>query len=116
MFWGGIRCGRKSQLKSMMGDADAPRGGVTARVSIDVPADQLPALIDRTATFVRDNAKIHTARHVREWLEAMSIGVLKWPAAATHVATLAPTTPQAVAYLEEQCGGRLHEEGSGQYK
>src|SRR6266566_8717891 len=61
-----------------MDDPDAPRSGMTARVYLEIFADELPTLIDHTAIFIQDNARIHITKVVREWLTTMSFDILKY--------------------------------------
>jgi transposase len=80
MLWGAISYEYTSDLVPMQGDPNAPRGGVTARVYLDLLEQYLPTVMDYDSTFMHDNASIHRAYIVREWLEEEGIPVLDWPA------------------------------------
>ena len=44
-----------------------------------VVEDQLPTIYQEGLTFMQDNAKIHTARAIKEWMGEMGIELLEWP-------------------------------------
>jgi transposase len=63
----------------MPGDPESPRGGVTSAVYLEVLQEQLPTLYDPDLIFMQDNARIHTARIIKNWLTDMGIKVMEWP-------------------------------------
>ncbi|RYO78149.1 hypothetical protein DL766_007935 [Monosporascus sp. MC13-8B] len=79
MFWGGIRYGKRSFLVALDGDPEAARGGVTGRVYRDHLDEYLPECLDGDSIFMQDNAPVHTARIVKEWLQRQAVEVLEWP-------------------------------------
>lgn len=79
MFWGGIRYGNRGPLVILPGDPDAKRGGVTGAVYRDHIEEYLPTIMDHDTIFMHDNAPVHTAKIVKEWLDNMGFSVLDWP-------------------------------------
>ncbi len=63
----------------MKGDPDAARGGVTAKVYLEVLQEQLPTVMGEDLLFQQDNAPIHTAKIVKEWFKDEGIKKLDWP-------------------------------------
>lgn len=80
MFWAAFGYGIRSDLVVMNGNCDAPRGGVTSKVYLQVLQENLPTILDNDSIFMHDNAGIHTAQIVQKWLEDEGIEVMKWPA------------------------------------
>jgi hypothetical protein len=79
MVWAAF-CGfRRSQLVYMPGDSEAKRGGVTSAVYLEVLEDELPTLWELGLIFMQDDASIHTARLIKNWLEEQGVEVLDWP-------------------------------------
>ncbi len=75
---------KRSRLKFCEHDPNAARGGVTARTYLRLLQEQLPALCDTegttaTSIFMHDNAPIHSADTVQEWLVASPYTVMEWP-------------------------------------
>jgi hypothetical protein len=68
MFWAAFGQGVKTELVTMEGDPDATHGGVTARVYREVLREHLPSILGIGAIFMHDNAPIHTAHIIQEWL------------------------------------------------
>src|SRR5271167_2317480 len=62
----------------MDGDPDSARDGVTARVYKEVLDQHLP-ILHYGAIFMHDNALIHTAHIIRDWLQENRIEVINWP-------------------------------------
>ena len=60
-------------------DLEAPRGDYSARNYIKVLEQELPRMYSPEYTFQQDNAPIHTANAIREWLQGEGIRVLDWP-------------------------------------
>ncbi|KAL8300796.1 hypothetical protein RB597_005700 [Gaeumannomyces tritici] len=79
MFWAGMRHGLKSNLVPLEGDPLAPKGGVTARIYIEVLQEYLPTLLDFDTIFMQDNAPIHKARATLEFLFELGVKLLQWP-------------------------------------
>jgi len=53
----------------MEGDPESARGGVTARVNKEVLNQHLPPILQFGAIFMHDNALIHTAHIIKDWLQ-----------------------------------------------
>jgi transposase len=79
MIWGAIWIGGRSEIVIMERDPDTPRQGYSAASYIRVLEDQLPQWYEPGMTFMQDNARIHTARAVRNWLEEHGVAVTDWP-------------------------------------
>jgi transposase len=79
MFWAAFGYGVRTQLVPMEGDPEAPRGGVTARVYREVLDRHLPPILGFGNIFMHDNAPIHRAHIIREWLWERGIEVMNWP-------------------------------------
>jgi transposase len=79
MFWGAIKYNLKSNLVPLNGDPDAPKGGFTARLYVELLEEYLPTLLDFDSIFMQDNAPIHTARLVTDYLLIEGVEVLVWP-------------------------------------
>jgi len=60
-------------------DAAAKRGGYSAASYINVIKEALPTIWEPGLIYMQDNASIHTARVVRQWLEDHTIPTLEWP-------------------------------------
>jgi DDE superfamily endonuclease len=80
MVWGAIWLGGRSDLIVMQRDEESPRGGYSANSYIKVLEEAMPTMFEPGLTFMRDNARIHTAKKVTDWLEDHAIPVLDWPA------------------------------------
>ena len=63
----------------MEGDQNAKRGGVTAKVYLEVLAKYLPTILEHDSVFIQDNAPIHKAHKVTEFFAEMGIEVMPWP-------------------------------------
>ena len=63
----------------MDGDPTARRGGVTARIYREVLDQHLLPILHFGTIFMHDNAPIHTAHLIREWLEEHNVDVMDWP-------------------------------------
>ena len=79
MFWAAFGYGMRTALVPMDGDPAAARGGVTARVYKEVLGQHLPQILRFGAIFMHDNAPIHTAHIIRDWLYENGIEVMDWP-------------------------------------
>ena len=60
-------------------DPDAPHRGYSAISYLDILDEQLPTIYEPGMIFMQDNAPIHTARLIKNWLEDNGIDVLPWP-------------------------------------
>jgi transposase len=63
----------------MDGDPESARGGVTARVYQVVLDRHLPPILGLGSIFMHDNASIHKAHIIRDWLRENGINVMDWP-------------------------------------
>jgi transposase len=63
----------------MEGDQNAKRGGVTAKVYIEVLREYLLTILEGDSIFMQDNAPIHKAHKVRDFFVEMGIKVMDWP-------------------------------------
>jgi hypothetical protein len=79
MVWAAFCAAQRSRLFIMDGDPQAPRGGVTARIYKGMLETELPTLLDAESIFMQDNAPIHNARIVKEFLAELGVDVLDWP-------------------------------------
>jgi hypothetical protein len=79
MVWGAFGAGQRSELVFMPGDPESKRGGVTSAVYLEVLEDQLPTLWEPGLEFMQDNARIHTAKIIKEWFKEQGIVVVEWP-------------------------------------
>src|SRR5580692_4964138 len=79
MFWAAFGFGCRSDLVVMEGDQNAKRGGVTAKVYLEVLAEHLPTILEHDSVFMQDNAPIHKAHKVAAFFAEMGIDVMPWP-------------------------------------
>ena len=79
MFWASFGYNKRTNLITMKGDPDAPRGGVTARRYLEVIEENLPTILDFNSIFMQDNASVHTAYIIRDWFRDMGIVLVDWP-------------------------------------
>jgi transposase len=61
------------------GDQNAKRGGVTARVYIEVLREYLPTILEHDSIFMQDNALIHKAHKVTAFFIEEGIVIMEWP-------------------------------------
>ena len=61
------------------GDPEAAHRGFTARKYRDLLQEHLGTVLDHDSIFMQDNASIHTAHIVGEWLDEHAIQVMDWP-------------------------------------
>ena len=73
-FWGMQR----SNLYALERDLEAKRNGYSANSYLRVLEDNLPGVYEPGLIFMQDNASIHTAKKVVQWLREHGI-VLEWP-------------------------------------
>ena len=75
-----IRYGIQGPSIPLDGDPNSQRGGVTAVIHRQLLEEELPTLLDGDNIFMHDNAPIHTARIVRDYLEnELAFPILDWP-------------------------------------
>ena len=79
MFWAAFGYGIKTELVIMAGDPESARGGVTARVYHEVLDQHLKPILGLGTIFMHDNAPIHTAHIIRDWLIENEVDVMNWP-------------------------------------
>ncbi len=84
MVWGAFDGYKRLALKFCERDSEAARGGVIARTYLRFLQEQLPVLCgvegtSATSIFMHDNAPIHSADMVQEWLDESSYTVMEWP-------------------------------------
>ncbi|KAJ5117887.1 hypothetical protein N7526_010910 [Penicillium atrosanguineum] len=82
MFWAAFSgCGRRTGLIPLFGRADSPRGGVNRWAILELYQRVLPTLINgiEGAIFQQDNAPVHTAFVVRDWLAEQEFEIMNWP-------------------------------------
>jgi hypothetical protein len=60
------------------GDQNAKRGGVTAKVYLEVLAEYLPMILEHDSVFIQDNAPIHKVYKVTEFFAEIGIEVIAW--------------------------------------
>lgn len=82
MFWAAFSgSGRRTGLIPLFGDPDSPRGGVNRFIILELYQRVLPTLMNgvEDAIFQQDNAPVHTAHVVRDWLADQEFQVMNWP-------------------------------------
>ena len=79
MVWGAIWYGGRSDLVIMERDEESKKGGYSAKSYLAVMEDQLPTIWEPGMVFMQDNAPIHTAEIIKNWLRDNGIQVLDWP-------------------------------------
>ena len=60
-------------------DEASPKNRYTSRSYLEVLKDQLPIIYSPGIIFMQDNAPIHTAQLIKNWLKDNIIPVLEWP-------------------------------------
>lgn len=79
MVWGCIWRGGRSPLVIMERDSDSTSNGYTATSYIRALEEGLAPYYRPGTFFLQDNARIHTARATKEWLEVHGIWVQEHP-------------------------------------
>ena len=74
-FWGMQR----SNLYALERDLKAKRNGYSANSYLRVLEDNLPGVYEPGLIFMQDNASIHTAKKVVQWLREHGIVYMEWP-------------------------------------
>ncbi len=63
----------------MEGNPDSPHGGVTVKRYIETLEEYLPTILEHDSIFMHDNAPIHNAYKVQDWLRDKGIELIGWP-------------------------------------
>ena len=79
MFWAAFGFRYRSDLVVIERDQNTKRGGVIAKVYLEVLAEYLPTILEYDSVFMQDNAPIHKAHKVTEFFAEMGIEVMAWP-------------------------------------
>ena len=82
MFWAAFSgYGRRTGLIPLFRRDDSPRGGINRWVILDLYQRILPTLMNGVegAIFQQDNAPVHTAYVVRDWLAEQEFEIMDWP-------------------------------------
>jgi hypothetical protein len=79
MFWAAFGFGYRSNLVVIEGDQNTKRGGVIAKVYLEVLAEYLPIILEYNSIFIQDNAPIYKAHKVTEFFAEIGIEVMAWP-------------------------------------
>jgi hypothetical protein len=75
MFWVYFGFGCRTDLVVIEGDQNTKRGGVTARVYIDVLREYLPTILEHNSIFMHDNALIHKIYKIRDIFIELGINI-----------------------------------------
>jgi hypothetical protein len=79
MIWGAIWIGGRSNIVIMIRDEDALKRGYSARSYLQCLDAELSEPWFQEMIFMQDNAPIHKASIVQEWLRNYEINVMEWP-------------------------------------
>ena len=80
MVWAAFSGHLRSKVLVLPGDPLSARQGVTARVYLDMLKEELPSLrFDNDCVFMQDNAAIHKAHIVMNWLSENGFKLMDWP-------------------------------------
>jgi len=77
MFWTAFGFGVRSDLVVIEGDQNAKRGGVTAKVYLEVLREYFFTILEYDSIFMQDNASIYKAHKVRDFFEEIEIEVIE---------------------------------------
>jgi len=80
MIWAGVWLGDRSNIAFLQYDNAAPKKGYSARSYEWILEDQIPQIYEPGMIWQQDNASIHTAQRITNWLMDHGITVLEWPA------------------------------------
>lgn len=72
MMWAAFCCTERGDSVRMVRDPEAKANGYTAASYLDVLEDQIPTIYQPGIWFTQDNARIHTARVIREWFTLLA--------------------------------------------
>ncbi len=79
MFWAAFSHNSRTGLVPLDGDSDSIRGGITAKVIVDLYRAFLPTILSPVDIFMQDGASVHTARLVQTILRKLGVTVMVWP-------------------------------------
>jgi transposase len=79
MIWGAIWGNNRSELILMERDPASKKNGYSANFYLEVLKENIPYIWEPGMTFVQDNAPIHRAKKVDDWVEEIGLGLCKWP-------------------------------------
>jgi len=79
MVWACFSGRRKGPIRVLYGDPNVGRGGIRAVDILQLYGEVLPQLVQEDDVFMQDNARVHTAHIVRDWLQSASIETMEWP-------------------------------------
>lgn len=83
MFWAAFSHSICTELVPIDGDEASVRGGVTARVYLEVLKNHLETVIQPGDILIQDGAAIHTVYVIRDFFtnmrEEMGITLMEWP-------------------------------------
>lgn len=67
----------------LQGDPDTKRGGVTSRIILQTLQEALPTITEPGSIFQQDNAPVHKARLVQDWVQGFvednDVELMTWP-------------------------------------
>jgi hypothetical protein len=79
MIWGTIWIGGRSNVVIMERDPFTKKNGYTAASYIAVLEEEMPQWYEPGMVFMQDNAPIHKAQKIKDWLEIHGVEVTEWP-------------------------------------
>ena len=79
MVWAGFWGAGRSELNKMERDPGAKKNGYSADSYLKILDDNLLSIWEPGLIFMHDNAPIHSAYKIRDWLEEHGITVMEWP-------------------------------------
>ena len=79
MIWGAIWIGGRSNVVIMERDPMAAKNGYTTASYISVLEDEFPQWYEPGMIFMQDNAPIHKAKKILDWLELHGVETTEWP-------------------------------------
>ncbi len=79
MVWAGFWATGRSDLVRLRQDPLAKKQGYSARSYLQVLEENLTTIWEPDLLYMQDNARIHCAKSIKQWLEDMGIDMLEWP-------------------------------------
>ena len=79
MVWACFAGKRKGPIRILHGNPNVGRGSIRAIDILALYQDILPPLVVNEDIFMQDNAPVHTARIIRNWMHLEQFIVMKWP-------------------------------------
>ena len=61
------------------GNLESARGGFSAQICEEILREHLPTVIGYNTVFMHDNARVHTAHLIRDFLQEEGYEVMEWP-------------------------------------